>query len=275
MTKFSVITSVYKNDKPEFVRIALDSLLVGQTVMPDDIVLVQDGAVSDVMADILCKYEDQYPEIFNIIRLEKNCGLGNAMKIGVDKAKNEIIARMDSDDISTPDRFEKQLKYMKDHPDVAVCGGQISEFIDDPQNIVGKRICPCSDYAIKQYMKKRCGFNHMTVAFRRSKVLEAGNYQPWFWNEDYYLWIRMMLAGCKFANLPNTLVNVRVGKEMYARRGGWKYFCSELDLQKYMRHNGLISLPRFCFNVAMRWMVQVAFPNKIRGIVFQKIFRNH
>jgi len=140
-------------------------------------------------------------------------------------------------------------------------------------NVVGERMVPCSNDDIYRYMKSRCAFNHVTVALRRSKIMEAGNYQPWFWNEDYYLWVRLMIAKCDFANLPDTLVNVRVGKEMYKRRGGKKYFNSELGIQKLMRENNLISKPRYCFNVAARWVVQVAMPNWLRGYVFQKLFR--
>jgi hypothetical protein len=105
-------------------------------------------------------------------------------------------------------------------------------------------------------------------------VLQVGNYLDWYCNEDYYLWIRMVEAGLKFANLPETLVNVRVGKEMYARRGGWKYFKSEANLQGYMFKHGIISFPRYCFNVAVRFGVQVAMPNQLRGLIFQKLFRN-
>ena len=113
----------------------------------------------------------------------------------------------------------------------------------------------------------------MTVAFRRESVLRSGNYQEWYYNEDYYLWIRMALAGCKFANIPDNLVNVRVGKEMYKRRGGWRYFKSEARLQRYMLNHGIISLPRYCFNTFGRFAVQVAMPNKLRGFIFQKLFR--
>lgn len=109
--------------------------------------------------------------------------------------------------------------------------------------------------------------------FRRSEVLKAGNYLDWFWNEDYYLWIRMWKQGCKFCNLEDVLVNVRVGYDMYARRGGWTYFKSEAKLQKYMWKQHLIGFPRFMFNVAVRWGVQVMLPNRMRGFVFQKLFR--
>lgn len=269
--KFSVVTSVYKNDNPAFVRTALESITQKQTLKPAEVVLVVDGPIPNELALVVKEYE--YDEIFHVIWLKENQGLGIALQKGVEAASNEIVMRMDSDDIAVPDRFEKQLKFMKKHPEIAICGGQIEEFIDEVDNIVGKRIVPCTDEEIHGYMKSRCPFNHMTVALRRSEVLRAGNYQPWFWNEDYYLWIRMMLAGCKFANLPDTLVNVRVGKDMYARRGGWKYFKSEAGIQKLMWEKGIISAPRFLFNVSARLAVQVLMPNWLRGFIFQKLFR--
>ena len=158
-------------------------------------------------------------------------------------------------------------------PDLSIVGGVVTEFVDSEDHIVGKRCCPLTDSEIKRYMKSRCGLNHVTVMFRRSEVLKAGNYLDWFWNEDYYLWIRMWEQGCKFCNLEDVLVNVRVGYDMYARRGGWQYFKSEAKLQKYMWQHRLIGLPRFVFNIAVRWGVQVVLPNWVRGFVFQKLFR--
>ena len=244
---FSIITSVYKNDKPEFVRVALDSMLVNQSVKPTEIVLVQDGPVPDGLSELLAEYETKYPEVMNIIRLEKNGGLGNALKLGTETAKYDLVARMDSDDICLPNRFEKQLEYMEQHPEVDIVGGQMTEFIGEPTNIVGKRNVALDDEAVKVYMKNRCAMNHVTVMFRKDAVLNAGNYQDWFWNEDYYLWVRMWLKGCTFGNVGETLVNVRSGADQYARRGGMKYYRSEKGIQKLMLDNHLINfLGVFC-----------------------------
>ena len=180
---------------------------------------------------------------------------------------------MDSDDISLPDRFEKQIKFLENHPDVSIVGGQMTEFIDTPDNVVGRRIVPLDNDSIYSYMKSRCAMNHVTVMFRKQDILKAGNYQDWFWNEDYYLWVRMMINNCKFANLPDILVNVRSGKDQYARRGGMKYFQSEKGIQKLMLDNHIISWPRYLFNVFGRWCIQVAMPNWLRGFVFRVLFR--
>lgn len=273
MKDFSIITSVYKNDKPEFVRVALDSMLVDQSVKPTEIVLVQDGPVPDNLRDVLSEYETKYPEVMNIIRLEKNGGLGNALKLGAETAKYELVARMDSDDICLPNRFEKQLEYMEQHPDVDIVGGQMTEFIGDPTNIVGRRIVPTDNDAIYDYMKGRCALNHVTVMFRKEAVLRVGNYQDWFWNEDYYLWVRMMAAGCKFGNLEDVLVNVRSGADQYARRGGRKYYESERGIKKLQLEKGMISRSEYNYFVAQRYILQILMPNWLRGWVFRTFAR--
>ncbi len=273
MLQFSVVTSVYRNDKPKFVARSLDSIVSLQTLKPNEVVLVVDGPISDELSSLLEKYEREYSGVFNIIRIPENKGLGNALRIGVEAAKYEVIARMDSDDVALPNRFEKQIAFMYEHPDIDLVGGQISEFIDEENNIVGNRIVPDSHREILTWLKKRCPFNHMSVIMLRSRVLAVGNYIDWHFNEDYYLWIRMAEAGCKFANLPDILVNVRVGADMYARRGGWKYFKSEKRLQDYMLSHRIISLPQYLFNITIRFTIQVAIPNNVRGLIFQKLFR--
>ena len=273
MDKFSVCTSVYKNDKPEFVRVALDSMLVHQSVKPDEIVFVQDGPVPDDLSSLLSEYEGKYSDVMHIIRLEKNGGLGNALRLGVENAKYDIIARMDSDDICMPDRFEKQLAYLEAHPECDIVGGQITEFIDAPDNIVGKREVPCSNEAIYQYMRSRCALNHPTVMFKKKSVLDAGNYQDWFWNEDYYLWIRMMEQGCVFANLPDVLVNMRSGIDQYGRRGGKKYFDSEIGIKKLMLEKGMINRKEYVANYVQRFIIQLLLPNSVRGWVYRTFAR--
>lgn len=269
---FSVLISVYRNDNPDYFTKAIYSISSLQTIQPKEIVLVVDGPVTPSLDESIKSIEHEIKSI-KVLRLKENVGLGIALQQGLLYTSNEIVARMDSDDIAVPDRFEKQLEYLNANPDVAIVGGQIDEFIDDTENIVGRREVPCSSDEINAYIISRCPFNHMTVMFRKSSVLACGNYRPWHYNEDYYLWIRMALAGLKFANLPSTMVKVRAGAEMYARRGGWNYFKSEKGLQDYMLQHKMISLPRYCYNVLGRFTIQVAMPNKLRGFIFQKLFR--
>lgn len=267
---FSVCMSVYYGDSAVFFKESIDSLL-SQKRIPDEIVLVVDGPVGDEINSIVSDLEGN--ELFNVIRQEKNSGHAIARQTGLDAAKYEYIAIMDSDDIAVPDRFEKQMAYIDAHPEVDALGGQINEFIGEPENVVGTRIVPLEDSEIKSYLKSRCPMNLVTVMLKKEAVQKAGGYIDWYCEEDYYLWVRMVEQGMMFANLPDNLVNVRVGDEMYQRRGGMKYFKSEARLQRYMYKHGIISLPRYLYNVAGRFAVQVAMPNKVRGFVFQKLFR--
>ena len=270
---FSVATSVYKSDNPVFFDRALSSITELQTVMPNEVVLVVDGPVSEELNDVINKYGNLY-DFFNVIRLEKNGGLGNALKIAVENAKFDLIARMDSDDVSVPTRFEEQLKFFIKYPKVDIVGGNITEFIGEENNIVGKRTVPTSNEEIREYMKKRCAFNHMSVMYRKHAVQSAGGYQDWFWNEDYYLWIRMWLNGAVFANTGTVLVNVRVGEEMYKRRGGDKYFTSEKQLQDYMLKHKMIDHGTYVSNITKRFIIQKAMPNSLRGWVFRTFARS-
>lgn len=265
--------SVYRNDKPEFVHRAIESISSLQMRMPDEILIIIDGPVPAPVNNVINNFRQSAPSVFRVIQLPENRGLGEALRIGVEAAIHPIIARMDSDDVALSDRFEKQIAYLENNPLCDIVGGQITEFIDDENNIIGRREVPCSHSNIISYIKSRCPFNHMAVTFRKSAVIKAGNYRTWHYNEDYYLWIRMAEAGCIFANLPDTLVNVRVGKEMYARRGGWKYFQSEKDLQRYMHQAGILSYPRYLYNIIGRFAVQVVLPNRIRGWLFRELFR--
>lgn len=269
---FSVAMSVYKNDNPIFFDRALQSITENQKVMPTEIVIIVDGPVDEKINAAIEKYSEKYGNL-NVIRLDKNAGLGNALKLAIENAKYELIARMDSDDVSAPNRFEQQLEIMTKNSAVDIVGGDISEFIGDENNIVAKRKVPILDKEIKEYLKTRCPFNHMTVMYKRSAVLKSGNYIDLFYNEDYWLWIRMVENNCIMANTGTILVNARVGEDMYKRRGGKQYFNSEMFLQKYMLKNGIINLPTFVLNSSKRFVVQMLLPNAIREWVFKTFAR--
>ena len=272
LPKFTVCMSVYSKSKPDEFLAAFNSI-IQQTAPPQEIILIIDGPISNDLEQTIEKTKALYDNLLQIIRLNENCGLGIALKTAIENASNELIARMDSDDISYPDRFAAQLDYFTKHPDVAILGGQITEFIDNPNNIIGKRVVPLDHEAIAKYMKKRCAMNHPTVMFRKEAVINAGNYQDWFLNEDYYLWIRMLKCDYKFANLNKLLVNIRVSKELYIRRGGKAYFKSEVEIQKLMRKLRMISLPRELYNIIIRFCVQILLPNSLRALLYQSVFR--
>ena len=268
-SRFSVSMCVYEKDNPSWFRQAIDSL-IAQTVKPSEIILVVDGPVPKDLNEIISDCEAN--EMFKVFRLPQNTGHGNARRFGLEKCSNELVALMDADDICGPDRFEQELKiFQNSDPDIV--GGNIAEFLGDVGNIVAYRTVPQEDAEIKEYMKKRCPFNQDTVMFKKSSVEKAGGYIDWYCDEDYYLWLRMFLSGCRMVNTGTVLVYFRVGREMYKRRGGWKYFISETKLQYYMLKNKIIGLVTFFCNVAIRFLVQIAMPDKIRECFFKRFAR--
>ena len=274
---FSVAMSVYGKDNPEWFDTALHSI-INQTIIPNEIILVEDGPIPESIDYIIKKYQNICLEEkiqFVVIKFPNNKGLGIALKEAINSCHNEIIARMDSDDISVSTRFEEQLQYVINHPEIDIVGGNIEEFIGDKTNIVGKRIVPRTNEEIQAYMKRRCPFNHMSVMYRKSSVQNAGGYQDWFWDEDYFLWIRMWQKKSVFANTGTTLVYVRVDENMYQRRGGKKYYESEKKLQKYMLDNGMISPLLYTSNIAKRYILQVLLPNRVRAFVYQNFARKN
>lgn len=268
---FSVAMCVYNGDCAENVKLAIDSVL-NQSLKPDEVVLVVDGPISQSLEEVVRQYEIM--PFFKVVRLKENQGHGPARRTAMANCKNEIVALMDADDICVPTRFEEQMEQLKNDSEVAIVGSNIAEFIHSPENIVAYRNVPASDVQIKQYMKRRCPMNQMTVMFRKKDVDAVGGYLDWYCEEDYYLWLRMALANMKFVNIQENLVLVRVGEEMYRRRGGLRYFLSEAKLQKYMWDHKVIGFPIFMVNVAKRLVVQVLLPNRLRGWVFQKFARN-
>ena len=237
--------------------------------MPNQIVLVVDGPIPSELENVIAYFKSHFSTL-EVIYLEKNLGHGEARRIGFEKCNNSLIAIMDSDDICVLDRFQKQLDAFEKY-DCDIVGGQIDEFIENPERSIGKRIVPLTDPEIKKFAKKRSPMNQVTIMIKKEVYAECGGYLDWYQNEDYYLWIRMILKQKIFLNLNDVLVKVRVGKDMYYRRGGYKYFQSEKKLQKYMLKNKLISFPRYIINVAIRFVVQVIMTNRMRQLFFEKI----
>lgn len=268
---FSVSISVYEKDNPQYFSIALESVFE-QTVKPTEVVLVVDGPISDATSQVIETMEERYKNL-KVFHLEKNMGHGISRRTGLENCAYELVAIMDSDDICVPDRFEKELKCFENDKDLSVVGGYVCEFADDVKNIIGIRKVALEDHEIKQYLKTRCPFNQMSVMFKKSHVSNVGGFMDWHCEEDYFLWIRMLLAGCKFKNLPENLVFVRMNQDSYMRRGGLRYFKSEAALQVYMYKNKVISLARLIINISIRLIVQVLMPNVLRKWVFEKFFR--
>lgn len=268
MAELSVLMSIYIKEKPEYVEECFQSLL-RQTVQADEWVVVEDGPLSEEMYNLLDRYQKEYPGLIKRVPLRENQGLGLALRAGVPECKNELIARMDTDDICREDRFEKQLKMFSDNPTLDICGSNIDEFEDTPDNVVAKRTVPIKHDEIVRYQKKRDAFNHVTVMFKKHTVLEAGNYQTCLLMEDTYLWARMIVNGAQCANIDESLVNVRIGNDMFERRGGWSYFKKYRVGRKKVRETGLISYWDYLYTVLIQFVVSLS-PNSLRGWVYKK-----
>lgn len=270
MAKFSVLMSVYIKEKPDYLRHSLDSIF-HQTAAPDEVIIVEDGSLTAALYSVLSEYQQMYPQLRRI-PLAKNAGLGNALNEGLKFCSYELVARMDTDDISLPERFEKQLKAFELNPDLTICGGWISEFEDNPSNIVSYRAVKNSHEEILKMARIMSPMNHVTVMFRKTHIIEVGSYQPFYQFEDYYLWVRLIKSGRKFLNLPDILVNVRGGREMASRRGGLRYINSEIKFQKLLLRNKIISFPLFIKNVFIRTTVRL-LPNNFRTYIYELIRR--
>ncbi len=269
--KYSVLMSVYRNEKVEFFIQAIDSIL-NQSIPPEQIVLVRDGIVYDKLQCAIDEYINTYPGVFTYLPLEENGGLGNALRYGLAHCRNELVGRMDTDDISAPDRFEKQLNFLADNADVDIVGGNISEFVNSPNDIVDYRIVPQTHEEISIYLKSRSPLNHVTVMFKKTSVDNAGSYESFYLFEDWYLWVRMYLSGAKFANLDSVLVNVRIS-DMANRRGGMKYYQSCVKLLRFMKKNKVIGFAKYVKTCAVRFCGYVLLPNKMREWAYKKFLR--
>lgn len=265
---FSVLMAVYGGNTPAEVSNAIRSV-TRQSLQPEQIVIVIDGPVSQQLTDAIndCKNENTL-----IVPLPENVGLGRALNIGIQHCRYEYVARMDADDYSRPERFEQQMTYLQAHPDVDVLGGLIAEYDEQLENFLTVRRVPSSDESIRAYMKKRNAMNHMTVVFKKSKLLGAGGYQHCPYFEDYYLWCRMLQNGCRFHNLQRIVVDVRSGYNMISRRGGSGYVGNIRDFEKQLLEMGYISRFEYMRNTLIR-TTAARLPGQIRTVFYRRILR--
>ena len=268
--RFSVLLSVYYKESYSAFCKSLDSIFT-QTTCPDEVILVEDGPLGSDLNDIISEYSAKYPTL-KIIPLPTNQGLGKALNEGLKHCSYDIVARMDTDDIAKPDRFEKQLAVFEKYLDIDVVGAWIDEFEDDISEVKSVRKLPELPDDIRQFAKRRNPINHPVVMFRKSAVLAAGGYQHFPLFEDYYLWIRMLMNGAKFYNIQESLLYFRFSPEMFKRRGGWRYVISELHFLQKMRQMHFISFSEFMQNLFVRFSIRL-IPNSLRAIVYTKLIR--
>lgn len=270
--KFSVLMSVYYREEPEFLRLALESNLEKQSLIPDEMVLVCDGPLTEELDKTIAEFEKRYPDILKVFRLEKNGGLGNALNFGLERCSYDWVARSDSDDICHPDRFRLQLEFLENNPDVDIISSYIDEFDEDWTCPVHKKKMPTDHDGIVNMAKFRNPINHMSAMFRKKAVTDVGSYQHLPYVEDYYLWVRAIVNGARLANVPEYLVHARIGNGMVKRRGNRAYIGSWKTLNKYMLENKMIGTLSYCKNmIAVR--VFVYMPVGMKEFVYKYIFR--
>lgn len=271
MEKFSVLMSIYIKEKASYFEQCIDSVL-SQTYMPDEIVIIKDGPLTNELNEVIDKYCNKNPNLFHIYQHEKNIGLGLSLREGVLKCKNELIARMDTDDICRKDRFEMQIQKFQNDSELKIVGSYISEFDGKADNVISIRKVPLKHEDIIKYQKRRSAFNHVTVMFKKSAVLEAGNYEHALYMEDDVLWSRMLIKNMKAMNISENLVNVRTGIDMIKRRGGWNYLKYYKDARKLIYNIGFISYYDYILTIFIQFIVCL-IPKGLRVRIFTKLLR--
>jgi GT2 family glycosyltransferase len=268
---FTLLVSTYGRDDPGYLRDAVLSSTTSQTRPPDEVVLVQDGPVPGELAATIARLVAELPMPVVHLELPANVGLGPALDAGLAASSHEVVARMDADDVSVPERFERQVAVIEAGADIV--GSGLLEFGDSVEDIVGRRTPPTEPDEIRRVIRFRDPFNHPTVVYRRSAVLAAGGYTDMALLEDYLLFTRMVEAGARPANLAEPLVYYRVGAGAYARRGGFALLRSELRLQRRFRELGITSRAEYLRNVVVRGSYRLV-PEDVRKVAYRRLLAN-
>ncbi len=263
--KFSVLMSIYHKEKAEYFDRAMQSIWDEQTVKPNEIVLVQDGKLTNELYSAIDKWQEKLGDIFKTIPLENNVGLGDALNIGLKACSYELVARMDTDDICSHDRFEKQLKVFE-NSDIDICSSWVSEFDTDENQIISYRKLPENHNEIVAFAKKRCPINHPAVMYKKEAVLNAGGYKKMMWFEDYYLWARMVLNGAIFYNIQEPLVKMRAGYGQLERRSGLKYAIEEFKFLKELYNIKFLTVSEFIKNMMIRFIARILPKSLVKSI---------
>lgn len=270
MPEYSVLMSVYVKDDPGFLNEAIESM-VAQTVPFCELVLMCDGPLTPDLDSAIALWEQRLGARMRAIRIAKNGGLGAALAAGVPACACDVVARMDSDDISRPDRMEKLLRKMTSEG-LDLVGGAIEEFDKKPGDMGSVRMPPLEGPAIRERLRSRNPFNHVSVVYDRHAVERAGGYESLPWMEDYWLWARMIKDGCRCANIPDVVVDVRTGEGMYARRSNTAYLKSQVRFFGELRRLGLISRTDQAKAVVQRTLATI-LPTGLVKLAYNKMLR--
>ena len=267
---FSVLMSVYDKENAIFFSEAIESI-TNQSLKANEIILVIDGTINEKLQTVVSKYTLQFKEL-KVVELNINVGLGKALNRGLLECSNEIVIRMDTDDICSPRRFEKLINIFVEHPNFDVVGSWIEEFNNEPGDYKKVRRVKKYSSEINNQCKNRSPMNHPAVAFKKTSVINAGGYKHFPLLEDYYLWFRMIKEGYIFYNIQESLMYLRVGNDMVGRRWGWNYLLNEYRLFKIMYDDKFISLFGFMKNLAIRLPLRT-FPKPLLKFFYKYFLR--
>ncbi|MDD2954115.1 MAG: glycosyltransferase [Parabacteroides sp.] len=270
MQSFSVLLSLYHKESALFLCQSLESVFA-QTLLPTEVILVEDGPLTDELYAVVKEFTDRYLEM-KVIPLAENLGLGKALNEGLKHCSYDLVARMDTDDIAKPDRFEKQLAIFREYPELDVVGAWIDEFEGEFSNVLSARKVPEEHADIFEFAKKRCPVNHPVVMFRKSAVLKSGGYKHFPLFEDYFLWVRMLMNGARFYNIQESLLFFRFSPDMFKRRGGWRYAVTEVRLQTLFYRMGFIGFCSLIRNTSIRLVTRL-LPNNFRSLLYKRFIR--
>lgn len=269
---FSVLIPVYFREQPTYLQLALESV-INQTLPASEIVLVKDGPLTKELDDMILHFQLAYPHLFKIVALPTNMGMGYAMNVGLKQCSCDWVARMDSDDICRLDRFEKQIAFLLNNPQVQVLGGSIEEFRQAPGDLKQIRKLPLTNTEIIAFSKTRNPMNHMTVMFKKENALQAGGYWPKRVLEDYNLWVNMILHESTLANLNDVLVDARIGNNMVGRRSGFNYLKMEINFFLSLYRKNYINLAQFFRAITSRTIMKF-LPIKLLENLYRLFLRN-
>ncbi len=269
LADYSVLITVYKGDNPEFLRESLNSIF-SQTLMTDDVVLVKDGEIPDLLQNVIDEFKEKYPNVINEISIEKNKGLGSALNVGLKECKNPLVARMDADDISVPERCELQVKAFKENLELDICGAPVLEFKDSIDNVLSIRDVPKSHQEILRFAKRRSPFNHPVVMYKKDTVLSVGGYSDLRKCQDLDLWIRLLQNGAIGLNLDKPLLYFRFDESTYIKRKSKIHVKTFISIYKRARKSGFCSYKDYLITTMAQRLV------RLLPISFQKyLYKKH
>jgi glycosyltransferase involved in cell wall biosynthesis len=266
---FSLLLPFYAGDAADHLARSLRSAVDEQERPPNEVVLVRDGPVAAEADALVSEFRARAAVPVSVLTLPQNRGLSSALEVGLAACRYDLVARQDADDISLPQRFSVQLPVVESGVDVV--GSGLLEFGADEHDIIRRRTPPLEPTTIAAYARVASPFNHPSVVYRRSAVAAVGGYERLPLLEDYWLFVRMIHAGARVANVPDPLVLYRVGSGAYNRRGGWALVRSELELQRRMHEIGFTSDGAYLRNLVVRASYRL-LPEQVRRAAYRRVF---